>query len=304
MGTRKNNKKTKKSNKIFRKTRKQKKKRGGGLGCSRPGNCTAADRDNVEEEDPNTIDDYLGLAIVEERQHWVKTYLVKGANPNITILDEHTLTTQGNAEQVPAIIYVARHIEPSTIMKFLVEKGANIEATYNTSTPLIEAAEWGNLSAVGYLLDIGANINETAENGVTAIGYAVLNEDIPMIRLMLDKRKGEIDFNYTAFGTDAYNVIDDAEENAENPEIAKILKKYVMEPRLPIHSRKQRDRVNLGRVLRGVRGTSNRGPGGKLPLDMIRYLEGDNSATGRWDSVNSYLGGKRKTKKTRKTRRK
>jgi len=292
---------TQKSNKSKRKTH-SKRQRGGGVGCSRPENCPNVE----EEEDTNTIDEYLALAIEEEKQHCVKKYLNKGANPNITILDEHEYLPE--PESIPAIIYAARHIQPSTILKFLVEnlleKGVNIETTYNGSTPLIEAAEWGNVSAVGYLLDISANINATTGSGVPAIAYATGDEDIPMINLMLDKRKGEIDFNYTGFDTDDENVIDEAEENAENPEIAKILKKYVMEPRISAHSARQRDRVNLGRVLRGVRGTSNRGPGGKLPLDMIRYFERDNSATKPWDSTISYLGGKRKTKKTRKTRRK
>jgi hypothetical protein len=234
----------------------------------------------------------------------VKRYLDEGANPNITILDEHAHLPA--PEQVPAIIYAARHIKSPTILRYLLE-GAIIWEGMGT-TPLIEAAEWGNLHTVGYLLDRGADINATDRNGVTAIGWAVLNEDIPMIRLMLDKRKGGIDFNYTTFGTHTHNenVIDEAEENAENPEIVKILKKYAIEQRLPIHSRKQRDRVNLDRVLRGVRGTSNRGPEGKLPLDIRRYFEKDNSATNGWDNANSYLGigGKRKTRKTRKTRRK
>ena len=286
MGTQKKNKKNKKSNKRFRKTR-SKRQRGGGAACSRPGNCTA-DRDNVEEEDPNTIDDYLRLAIEEEMPGRVKKYLDEGADPNITILDEHAHLPA--PEQVPVIIYAARRIHPPTILRYLLERAIIWEGM--ETTPLIEAAEWGNLHTVGFLLDIGADINDTNGNGVTAIAYAVLSENIPMIRLMLDKRKGKIDFNYTAFGTDNRNVIDDAEENTlADPEIAKILKKYAIEQHLPIHSRRQHNRVNLGRVLQGVRGTSNRGPGGKLPLDILHH-------------ANSFLGGKRKTRKTRKTRRK
>ena len=280
-------------------------KNGGGVGCSRPGACNG-DRANVEEEDPNTIDEYLALAIEEETPQYVKEYLDKGANPNILILDNVELRPPGQASrQVPAIIYAARHIQPSTILKYLVEKGAFLEPDLGT-TLLIEAAEYGNLSAASYLLSIGADINATTESGVTAIGYAVFSENIPMIELLLKERKGKIDLHYTEFGINARHVIDDAEQNTQtaNPEIAKILKKYVIEQNIQPKQVRQQDRANLGRVVQGVRGTSNRGPGGKLPLDITRMMEGDKSAAKQWDSLNSYLGGKRKTKHRRKPRKK
>ena len=277
--------------KLIKGSQRKVKKVGGGVSCSRPGACIRDDiAADVEEEDPNTIDEYLALAIEEEMPGRVQRYLREGANPNITITDEQTGPAQGAAEQVPAIIYAARHIHPPTILRYLLE-GSIIWEGMGT-TPLIEAAEWGNLHTVGYLLDRGADINGTNRDGFTAIGHAVLGENIPMIRLMLDKRKGKIDFNFTAFGTDNRNVIDDAEENTlADPEIAKILKKYAIEQQLPIHSGRQHNKVNLGRVLQGVRGTSNRGPTGELPRDVLHH-------------ANSFLGGKRKTKHRRKPRKK
>ena len=102
-------KKPRKSNKRFRKTR-SKKQKGSGAKCSRPGQCTTDQ--NMEEEDPNSIHDYLQGAVEEEIPKLVKEYLVKGANPNILILDDDEL--------VPAIIYAARHIKHSAIiMKYL-----------------------------------------------------------------------------------------------------------------------------------------------------------------------------------------
>ena len=189
MGTRKNHK-SKKSNKRFRKTR-SKKQKGSGANCSRPGQCTT--HQNMEEEDPNTINEYLEGAVEEELPEYVEEYLVKGANPNVMITDEHEYLQEH--ELVPAIIYAARHIKPSTILKHLVNHGASVELNINGTTPLIEAAEWGNLSAVKFLLNKGANINATTGSGVTAIGFAILNEDIPMIKLMLKERNGIIDFN-------------------------------------------------------------------------------------------------------------
>jgi hypothetical protein len=258
-------------------------KNGGGVGCSRPGACNG-DRANVEEDDPNTIDEYLEGAVEEELTQYVKEYLYRGANPNILILDEHLHLPEDvrpEPEQVPASIYAARHIQPSTILKYLVEKGAFLEPDLGT-TLLIEAAEYGNLPAARYLLSIGVDINATTHTGVTAIAYAVLNEDIPMIRLMLDRRKGKIDFNYTVFGTDNENVIDEAQENSANTDVAKILKTYAIEQRLPIHSEKQEKRLELGRVMDKKR----------MPGDLTHKI------------LTEHFGGKRKTKHRRKPRKK
>ncbi len=125
----------------------------------------------------------------------MKTYLDEGADPTILIKDNLSYLNPGEVPQwVPAIIYAARHIKPSTIMKHLVDKGASVKRDVITdTTPLIEAAEWGNLSAVEFLLDKGANINDKNSNDVPPIIYAVFNEDIPMIKLMLKERKDEID---------------------------------------------------------------------------------------------------------------
>ena len=214
-------------------------------------------------------------AVEEELPEYVEEYLVKGANPNVMITDEHEYLQEH--ELVPAIIYAARHIKPSTILKHLVNHGASVELNINGTTPLIEAAEWGNLSAVKFLLNKGANINATTGSGVTAIGFAILNEDIPMIKLMLKERNGIIDFNYTIFDTNNENVIDDADENAENPEVAKILKKYAIEQKLPIHSYRQKKRLGLGRVMDKKR----------MPADLTHKI------------MTEHFGGKKK----RKTRR-
>lgn len=250
-----------------------KKQKGKGVGCSKPGRCVVEQNDiEEEEEDPNTIHEYLALAVEEESPMHVKKYLEEGANPNITVLDEHKYLPE--PEEIPAIIYAARHIEPSTILKHLFTFGASVEERFNSKTPLIEAAEWGNVPAVKYLLSLGVDINATTESGVTAIGYAVLNEDIPMIKLMLEQGKGKLDFNYTVFGKDNENVIEDA----TNPEIVKILKNYAIEQQIPIHLGKQDKRLQLGRVMDKK----------KMPGDLTHKI------------LKEYFGGKTQRKKRSK----
>ena len=274
MGTRKNKKSKTKTRNI-----RSKKQRGSGAACS---------RQETQEEDPNSIHDYLQGAVEEEIPKLVKEYLVKGANPNILILDDDEL--------VPAIIYAARYIKHSAIiMKYLVQYGASVDMslirsppteTYFETTPLIEAAEYGNYNAVyyllsksleKYLLDNGkgvVDINATNGRGITAIVYAAMNEDIRMINLMLNRRKGEIDFNYTLEGLEQgpQNVIDDDDTSTD---VARILKKYAIEQQLPCHKIKQEERLQLSHVMKKKR----------MPPDLTHEI------------MTKYLGGKRKTRK-------
>lgn len=306
MGTRKNNK-SKKSNKRIRKTR-SKKQKGSGVNCSSHRPCIT---DNIEEEDQNTIEEEDPNTIWEEEQYTinqnlkgairdsniigVSLYLDHGADPNITMIDNYQHPYLEEPERVPAVIYAARHIFPSTeILKYLLQFGASVERdVYTDSTPLIEASKWGNLDAVRFLLskdNDNIDINATKTNGLTAIGYAVVNHDIDMINLMLEKRKGKINFNYTVVIVNENdeeskyneNVIDMAEESAINTEgdvqkvakeIVKILKKYVNDIK--------HEKLRVARLVT-EKGTPS--------------LRGARRDAATW--IARYLGGKRNTRKT------
>jgi ankyrin repeat protein len=222
MGQRKVSRTPKKLNKKFNKTR-SKKQRGSGIASSRPRPPPIAPED---QNDPNTLEDYLGLALEESRSDRVEKYLNEGADPNMTINDPD------NNEDVPAIIYAARHNKSSGIIENLLKKGANVEQLNGASTPLIEAAEHGNLQAVRVLLDNKANINAKDDMDVPPIANAVMNKDINMINLMLQKRKGEIDLN------DIKNELNEP----SNPEITTILKQYIADQTNQSGSGKKRTR--------------------------------------------------------------
>ena len=214
MGPRKVSRTPKKLNKKFSKTR-SKKQRGSGIRHSRPRPIEPKvqndTNDKNDKNDTNTINDYLGLALEEGSVYFVEKYLNKGADPNMTINDPD------NNEDVPAIIYAARHNKSSGIIENLLKAGANVEQLNGASTPLIEAAEYGNYQAVRVLLDNKANINAKTDMDVPPIANAVMNKDINMIKLMLQKRKGEIDLN------DIKNELNEP----SNPEIKTILKQYI-----------------------------------------------------------------------------
>lgn len=207
MGPRKVSRTPKKLNKKFNKTR-SKKQKGSGIAPSKSRPIEPED-----PKDPNKVDDYLRLALEEGSSESVGKYLNEGADPNMTINDPD------KDEDVPAIIYAARHNKSSGIIDKLLEKGANVEQPYYTSTPLIEAAEYGNFQAVRILLDKKANINAKTSMGTPPIAYAILNEDINMIKLMLAKRKGEINVKDIEHELNEYP--------PSNPEIITILKQYI-----------------------------------------------------------------------------
>jgi hypothetical protein len=85
------------------------------------------------------------------------------------------------------------------------------------------------------------------------------------------------------------------ENGPEYPEIVNLLRQYIVAETIPLHLETAKRKKVLGEFLDGVRGTSNRGPDGKLPPDIKHHIQG-------------WLGGKRKTRKKnsrgRKTRKK
>jgi hypothetical protein len=58
-------------------------------------------------------------------------------------------------------------------VRYLVEKGADIELVCSDKTPLMYAVKYGRLNMVEYLLKQGADINIVSVEGKTALDYAV-----------------------------------------------------------------------------------------------------------------------------------
>lgn len=57
----------------------------------------------------------------------------------------------------------------------------------NNKTILMYAANIGNLGRVQFLLDRGANINDSDSNGYTPLIYACINGNVDIVRLLLDR---------------------------------------------------------------------------------------------------------------------
>ena len=240
--TRTHHRKANKSNKSKRKTRKtrSKRQRGSGASCSRP--TENIDIDMTDEQ--LALNDALGTAIVRKDPSRVKQLLDEGAHATITIDDDHGTQHGLPVETIPAIMYVARHMNDSNtiILNHLLSANNNLNveggcAVSRMGTTLLsEAAEWMNIDMMRELLNLGADIND-ASHRPTALSYAVLNEDLNMINFILSDREGQINLGYTH--DDArHNVIDEALELYENiesetereiiHEIVETLKRYAV----------------------------------------------------------------------------
>lgn len=73
-------------------------------------------------------------------------------------------------------------------VKFLVEKGADLELACYDKTPLMYAVKYGHLDIVQFLLNSGADINKVSVEEKTAMDYAI-NYDHPEIASSLQSYK-------------------------------------------------------------------------------------------------------------------
>ena len=63
------------------------------------------------------------------------------------------------------------------------------------NTPLKVAAGWGDLEAVGLLLDAGADVNARNEDGDTALHWAAANDDHAVAILLVERGASLVERN-------------------------------------------------------------------------------------------------------------
>ena len=240
--------------------------------------------------DVNAKDNNGSTALMKATLHGhteiVRMLLEKGADVNVK-------TGYGSTALV-----LASWDGDTEIVRMLLEKGADVNAKdADGSTALIKASWDGHTEIVRMLLEKGADVNAKDNDGSTALIKASLNGHTKVVSMLLEKG-ADVNAKNNA-GNTAFFLANRRflENRPEYTEIVKLLKQYIVTQSMPPHLKRQEDRKYLGIVLQSVRGTSNRGPDGKLPTDIIQMMEGDTSATGPWNSINSLLGGKRKTKR-------
>lgn len=73
------------------------------------------------------------------------------------------------------------------VVSLLLERGAKIEYNRHNLQAIHWAATTGHEEVVQILLDNGANINSSRHRGLTPLGVAAKNQQLSMMRFLLDK---------------------------------------------------------------------------------------------------------------------
>lgn len=130
------------------------------------------------------IDD-LYSAKNQEPVTFVQELLTSGVDLN-SYLD---FEKEGTARAIDALLFYALDMDEDTgdlkATKFLLENGANPNVNLISDKPLFYAVGLDNLSAVQLLLDHGANVNATDQNGETALMKAAKKDNVSMKDLLL-----------------------------------------------------------------------------------------------------------------------
>lgn len=118
----------------------------------------------------------------------VTKLLNEGADVNMGTSFDETLTPLHNAA-------FFGHID---IARLLIERGANVNAQdFSRDTPLLLAiGEGGHDDVARLLIEKGANLNSINVNGLSALGWAAIKNNPPMINLLID-RGADIDIAIT-----------------------------------------------------------------------------------------------------------
>lgn len=134
-------------------------------------------------------DSLLMLAVREGKPEVIKT-----------ILRYRPKLNARNALGETALMLASIRGQPQTV-KWLLDGGAAVD--HPGWTPLIYAASTNQLDIARMLLERGANVNATAENGTTALMMAAREGHLPMVLLLMEKGADinhKTPYGYTALG--------------------------------------------------------------------------------------------------------
>ena len=197
------------------------------------------------------------------------------------LLKEGADVNAKNSEGYTALELASRngHTE---IVSMLLEKGADVNAKTNEGiTALIRASEKGHTETVARLLEKGADVNAKDSDGWTALMWASRNGHTETVTILLEEGADVNAKDNYFLGSTALDIA----IKKEHPEIVKLLKQYIVAQTLPRHLERQeqrkKDRENLHMVMSAKR----------IHPDLERF-------------TGYYLGGKRKSKKSKKIFRK
>lgn len=129
-------------------------------------------------ESKRDIHDQLIVAARSNDLRKVEELLDKGADVNA----KEKVVGEGETA-----LFHAAAAGHTTIVKFLIAKGANVNRPPGKITPLMMAAWSGHTDAARLLLKTGADLNAKDDQGHTALTDAVRKQHFAVVQLLVDK---------------------------------------------------------------------------------------------------------------------
>jgi len=112
------------------------------------------------------------------------------------LLDHGARVALQDGEEAPVFnanaFFIASYAGNAAILKRLAAAGANTNLPMlligtSRETPMLGAFKFGDMEVAKALLDLGAPVDFADGNGITMLGRTVLNNDLPMARLMIQR---------------------------------------------------------------------------------------------------------------------
>ena len=125
----------------------------------------------------------------------------------------------GANEQGMSPLWMASYLHRSEIMSLLIGRGADLEFKCQQMTPLMATAQEGHVAAARILIEAGANVNASSDDGLTPLMIAIRDGHTAIVEHLLTCR---VDLEAkTKQGSDAMDVA----TQFEQPEIISMLKR-------------------------------------------------------------------------------
>ena len=150
--------------------------------CSDPSSCEILSCmiENGGDVNAKTFGNRTPLMTAAERgQIKVVTYLIEHGVPSTSSTTSDYVNLRDDNGQT-ALHHAVQCFDPISceILSCLIEHGGDVNSTYDNCTPLMIAAETGQMKVVTFLIEHGANLDHRDKDDQTALHYAVCGSDV------------------------------------------------------------------------------------------------------------------------------